>query len=153
MSKFWQKKYTSKYTGAEIDAAVGKADTIPADYTFQQDGTIAPPYDALIKTELTEAQIGTLLTTGILTDVEVTIADGYEWPIFDPTARVPAYADVKLTGNNKLRAYLNGTNMTGAVMYNTIVYIGEKFYMIYVIDFLYNIGSQTLTCSITATEM
>lgn len=30
MSKFWQKKYTSKYTGAEIDAAVGKADTVPA---------------------------------------------------------------------------------------------------------------------------
>ena len=25
MSKFWQKKYTSKYTGAEIDAAVAKA--------------------------------------------------------------------------------------------------------------------------------
>lgn len=30
MSKFWQKKYTSKYTGAEIDAAVAKADTVPA---------------------------------------------------------------------------------------------------------------------------
>lgn len=30
MSKFWQKKYTSKYTGAEIDAAVGRADTVPA---------------------------------------------------------------------------------------------------------------------------
>ena len=30
MSKFWQKKYISKYTGAEIDAAVGKADTVPA---------------------------------------------------------------------------------------------------------------------------
>lgn len=25
MAKFWQKKYTSKYTGAEIDAAVAKA--------------------------------------------------------------------------------------------------------------------------------
>lgn len=30
MSKFWQKKYTSKYSGAEIDAAVSKADTVPA---------------------------------------------------------------------------------------------------------------------------
>lgn len=30
MSKFWQKKYTSKYTGAEIDAAVAQAGTIPA---------------------------------------------------------------------------------------------------------------------------
>lgn len=30
MSKFWQKKYISKYTGAEIDAAVAKADTVPA---------------------------------------------------------------------------------------------------------------------------
>ena len=30
MSKFWQKKYISKYTGAEIDAAVGRADTVPA---------------------------------------------------------------------------------------------------------------------------
>ena len=30
MSKFWQKKYTSKYTGAEIDAAVAKAGTVPA---------------------------------------------------------------------------------------------------------------------------
>lgn len=30
MSKFWQKKYVSKYTGAEIDAAVAKADTVPA---------------------------------------------------------------------------------------------------------------------------
>ena len=29
MSKFWQKKYTSKYTGAEIDAAVAKAGTVP----------------------------------------------------------------------------------------------------------------------------
>ena len=26
MSKFWQKKYISKYTGAEIDAAVAKAE-------------------------------------------------------------------------------------------------------------------------------
>ena len=30
MSKFWQKKYTSKYTGAEIDAAVAQAGTVPA---------------------------------------------------------------------------------------------------------------------------
>ena len=30
MSKFWQKKYISKYTGEEIDAAVAKADTVPA---------------------------------------------------------------------------------------------------------------------------
>ena len=30
MSKFWQKKYTSKYTGAEIDAAVAKAGNLPA---------------------------------------------------------------------------------------------------------------------------
>lgn len=30
MSKFWQKKYISKYTGAEIDAAIAKADTVPA---------------------------------------------------------------------------------------------------------------------------
>lgn len=30
MSKFWQKKYISKYSGAEIDAAVAKADTVPA---------------------------------------------------------------------------------------------------------------------------
>lgn len=30
MSKFWQKKYTSKYTGAEIDAAIAKAGTVPA---------------------------------------------------------------------------------------------------------------------------
>lgn len=30
MSKFWQKKYTSKYTGAEIDAAVAKAGTVPS---------------------------------------------------------------------------------------------------------------------------
>jgi hypothetical protein len=30
MAKFWQKKYTSKYTGAEIDAAVAKAGTVPA---------------------------------------------------------------------------------------------------------------------------
>ena len=29
MSKFWQKKYISKYTGAEIDAAVAKAGTVP----------------------------------------------------------------------------------------------------------------------------
>ena len=29
MSKFWQKKYTSKYTGAEIDAAIAKAGTVP----------------------------------------------------------------------------------------------------------------------------
>ena len=29
MSKFWQKKYTSKYTGAEIDAAVGNAKNMP----------------------------------------------------------------------------------------------------------------------------
>ena len=30
MSKFWQKKYISKYTGAEIDAAVAQAGTVPA---------------------------------------------------------------------------------------------------------------------------
>ena len=30
MSKFWQKKYISKYSGAEIDAAVAKAGTVPA---------------------------------------------------------------------------------------------------------------------------
>ena len=30
MSKFWQKKYISKYSGAEIDAAIAKADTVPA---------------------------------------------------------------------------------------------------------------------------
>ena len=30
MSKFWQKKYISKYSGEEIDAAVAKADTVPA---------------------------------------------------------------------------------------------------------------------------
>ncbi len=30
MSKFWQKKYISKYTGEEIDAAIAKADTVPA---------------------------------------------------------------------------------------------------------------------------
>lgn len=29
MSKFWQKKYISKYTGAEIDAAVAKAGSVP----------------------------------------------------------------------------------------------------------------------------
>lgn len=28
MSKFWQKKYISKYTGAEIDAAVGNVPTV-----------------------------------------------------------------------------------------------------------------------------
>lgn len=28
MSKFWQKKYTSKYTGAEIDAAVGNVPVV-----------------------------------------------------------------------------------------------------------------------------
>ena len=30
MSKFWQKKYISKYTGKEIDAAVAKAGNLPA---------------------------------------------------------------------------------------------------------------------------
>ena len=30
MSKFWQKTYLSKYSGAEIDAAIAKADTVPA---------------------------------------------------------------------------------------------------------------------------
>ena len=30
MSKFWQKKYISKYTGKEIDDAIAKADTVPA---------------------------------------------------------------------------------------------------------------------------
>lgn len=30
MSKFWQKKYTSKYTGAEIDAAVGNVPVVTA---------------------------------------------------------------------------------------------------------------------------
>ena len=30
MAKFWQKKYTSKYTGREIDAAVAKAGNLPA---------------------------------------------------------------------------------------------------------------------------
>lgn len=39
MSKFWQKKYISKYTGAEIDAAVAAGSQVP-EITVEDAGRI-----------------------------------------------------------------------------------------------------------------
>lgn len=83
MSKFWQKKYTSKYTGAEIDAAIGKAafeisfkqsgDTKTCDKTYAE---IKAAIEAG-KTLVIHAEVPYLTTTQAMTTGEYyTVSEG-----------------------------------------------------------------------------
>lgn len=150
---FWKKFYKSKYTGKEIDDAIGKADAIPDEYTFTQDGTERPPFASLIKTELTAEQVGALLTTGYINDIDVTIDESYTWPVLQPDARVPAYYDIKMPTGDIVRARMFGNNASQVIVYYAIVFNNSKFYMVYATGFSYNIGAQTLTVNLNATEM
>lgn len=71
MSKFWQKKYISKYSGEEIDAAVAKADTVPAvtvedagsALVVDEEGKIVPGEagTTIPKITITQEELGTLI--------------------------------------------------------------------------------------------
>lgn len=70
MSKFWQKKYTSKYTGAEIDAAVAKAGTVPAvteadagkALVVDEEGKIVAGDNTLPVIQFTQLELASILT-------------------------------------------------------------------------------------------
>ena len=70
MAKFWQKKYTSRYTGAEIDAAVAKAGTVPAvteadagkALVVDDDGKIVTGSNTLPVIQFTQLELLSILT-------------------------------------------------------------------------------------------
>ena len=78
MSKFWQKKYISKYTGAEIDAAVAKADTVPV-VTVEEAGS------ALIVDEEGKIVTGVVGAPEFIVNITVTEDGGSLIPSLDKT--------------------------------------------------------------------